>query len=116
MIVDFSKMDLSPLSTLQQGTLFVLLILGHAFPIFATISLFRAWKLRSALKDNPDKEKKQMAWVEEGTLPADVIGKAKIANIVREVQSDVSSPCEPEGWNKYGIVVVTDRIHPNQAT
>ncbi|KXG48998.1 Cation transporter [Penicillium griseofulvum] len=104
-----------------QGTLFVLLILGHAFPIFATISLFRAWMLRSALKDNPDKEKKrqkekkQMACVEEGTLSTDVIGKAKIANIVTEVQSDISSPCEPEGWNKYGIVVVTDRVHPNQA-
>ncbi|KAJ5188464.1 hypothetical protein N7491_004789 [Penicillium cf. griseofulvum] len=118
-------MDLSPLSTLQQGTLFVLLILGHAFPIFAAISLLRAWKIRSALKDTPDKEKerqtvsrmptlqigkKQMAYVEEGTLSANVIGKAKIANVVKEVQSDISSLCEPEGsWKKYGIVIVTDR-------
>ncbi|KAJ5244809.1 hypothetical protein N7489_004905 [Penicillium chrysogenum] len=120
-----SVMDLSTLNPLQQGTLFSLLILGHAFPIFATISLFRVWKFRSALKDHSSKEKKQtvpeiptlqaeekqMACDKEGALSVKVIDKA----IVREVQSDVLSPSEPAGsYNGYGFIVVTDPRHPNQ--
>lgn len=118
-------MDLSTLNPLQQGTLFSLLILGHAFPIFATISLFRVWKFRSALKDHSSKEKKQtvpeiptlqaeekqMACDKGGALSVKVIDKA----IVREVQSDVLSPSEPAGsYNGYGFIVVTDPRHPNQ--
>lgn len=125
-------MDLSTLSTLQQGTLFSLLILGHAFPIIATISLLRAWKLRSALKYNSNKEKekkkqtglristlqleeKQLACDKEGALSTKVIGKARATTVVGEVQSDVSYQCEPEGsWNDYGVIVLTGPRHLDQ--
>lgn len=125
-------MDLSTLNPLQQGTLFSLLILGHAFPIIATISLLRAWKLRSALKYNSNKEKekekqtglristlqieeKQLACDIEGALSTKFIGKARTTTVVGEVQSDVSSQCELEGsWNDYGVIVLTDPRHLDQ--
>jgi hypothetical protein len=112
-----SKMDLSTLNSLQQGTLFCLLILGHAFPIIAIISLFRAWKLRSALRDNSNGEKQnQVACNKQGALSAKDTCNAKATTVVREVQPDVSSPCGPEGSSDdYGFIVVTDLKHPEQS-
>ncbi|KAJ5233515.1 uncharacterized protein N7469_005281 [Penicillium citrinum] len=55
--------DLSTLSCFQQGTIFALLLLGHAFPIFGVIYFSRALSFRSALKDNiADAEKVQVPW------------------------------------------------------
>ncbi|KAJ5478181.1 hypothetical protein N7530_003690 [Penicillium desertorum] len=112
-----SVMDLSTLNHLQQGTLFCLLILGHAFPIFAITSLFRLWKLRSALRHNSNRGKQnQMACDKEGALSVKAIGNAKATTVVREVQPGVSSPCEPEGSSDdYGFIVVTDLKHPEQS-
>lgn len=117
-------MDLSTLNALQQGTLFALFILGHAIPIFGIISLLRAWMLRSALRDNSNKDKrnqtvslmpilqteeKQMACDKKGSQSAIAIGKAKTITAVREVEAVTSSPCEHEGsWNDFGFIVVTD--------
>lgn len=124
------KVDLSTLNPLQQGILFCLFILGHAFPIFATISLIRAWKLRSALKDNSDEEKekptvsiistlhteeKQLAYEKEISPSVQLEEKASITTVVGEVQSDALSPCEPERpWDNYGVVVLMDSRHPDQ--
>ncbi|CAG8904765.1 unnamed protein product [Penicillium egyptiacum] len=112
-----SVIDLSTLNPLQQGTLFCLLILGHAFPIFAIISLFRVWKFRSAQRDNSDRGKeKKMACNEEGALSAKGIGNAKATTVVRELQPDASSSCEPEGsCEDYGFIVVTDPRHPDRS-
>ncbi|KAJ6163185.1 hypothetical protein N7497_003164 [Penicillium chrysogenum] len=111
----FSAMTGAGLSV--QGTLFCLLILGHAFPIIAIISLFRAWKLRSALRDNSNGEKQnQVACNKQGALSAKDICNAKATTVVREVQPDVSCPCEPEGSSDdYGFIVVTDLKHPEQS-
>ncbi|CAG7951173.1 unnamed protein product [Penicillium nalgiovense] len=112
-----SVVDLSTLSPLQQGTLFCLLILGHAFPIFAIISLFRVWKLPSALRHNSNRGKeRQTAHKKQTALSAKATGEAKATTVVREVQPDVSSPCEPEGSSDdYGFIVVTDLRHPEQS-
>lgn len=119
-------MDLSTLDPLQQGILFSLFILGHAFPIFATISLIRGWKLRSALENNSNEEKekqtvslpieeKQLACEKEVTLSKQLVGKSNITTVVGEVQSNVSSPREPgRSWNNYGVIVLTDSRHPDQ--
>lgn len=118
-------MDLSTLNPLQQGTLFVLLIIGHAFPIFGIITLLRARKLRSALKDNANKHKGKRT---ESLLPTlqihekqmacgKFIGKAKATNTAIEFQAEILSPCEPgRSWNDDGFIVITDLRHPGQAT
>lgn len=99
----FLKMDLSTLGSLQQGTLFTLLILGHAFPVFAFISLLRAISFRTALNDAPTEGKddqavsqvpisqleEQVGCDKEDPLPAKLIDKAKIRMAVREVQPDI---------------------------
>lgn len=123
-------MDLSILNSLQQGTLFTLLILGHAIPIFGFISLKRAWSLRSALKYGSNKEteeqnvprtlklqmqEEQITEDKEGAIFAPVMGKEKVTAAVREVPAEVSSPGEPEGsWNDYGFMIVTEPAHPDQ--
>lgn len=98
----FPKMDLSILGSVQQGTLFTLLILGHAFPVFAFISLLRAISFRTALNDAPTEGKddqaasqvpisqleEQVGCDKEDPLPAKLIDKAKIRMAVREVQPD----------------------------
>ncbi|KAJ6189303.1 hypothetical protein N7519_004211 [Penicillium mononematosum] len=116
-VLTLSKMDLSTLNPLQQGTLFCLLILGHAFPIFAIISLFRVWKLRSALRRKSNRGKQnQMACNKQGVVSAKAIGNAKATTVVREVRPEVSSPCEPEGSSDdYGFIVVTDPKRPEQS-
>ncbi|KAJ5201659.1 uncharacterized protein N7498_006322 [Penicillium cinerascens] len=120
-------MNLSILNSVQQGTLFTLLILGHAIPIFGFISLKRAWSLNSALKHSSNKEtgeqnvprtptlQMQKEQITEDIILAPVTAKAKVTTAVREVPADVSSPGEPEGsWNDYGFMVVTDLTHRDQ--
>ncbi|KAL2697423.1 hypothetical protein AAEP93_011327 [Penicillium crustosum] len=115
-------MDLSTLGSLQQGTLFALLILGHAFPIFAFISLLRAMSFRTALKDAPSEEKcdqavsqmpivqlqEQMGCEKEDSLPAKLIDKAKIRMAVKEVQADTGL------WNGHELSSATNQRHPDE--
>ena len=124
-------MDLSTLSSLQQGTLFTLLIIGHAIPVFGVVSLIRLWALRYTLKGNPNKDKaesnapcatilepheKPSLDDKQGILPAEIESKAAITTAVREVPEDVPSPDEPNrSWNDYGFIVLTDRRHPEQS-
>lgn len=124
-------MELSTLNPLQQGILFTLLILGHAFPVFGIISLFRAWTFRSALEDDSNKamwqhtvsrmptlkiEEIQMTGCKGGALSTNIISKSKITTAARGIQTDTSSLREPEGsWNNYGFVVVTDSRHLDQS-
>ncbi|KAJ5593233.1 hypothetical protein N7537_010137 [Penicillium hordei] len=112
-------MDLSTLGSLQQGTLFALLILGHAFPIFAFISLLRAISFRTALNDAPSEEKgdqtvsqmpilqleEQIGCYKEDELPTKLIDKAKIRMVVREVQADIGL------WNGHELCAATDSQH-----
>lgn len=118
----FPKMDLSTLGSLQQGTLVALLILGHAFPIFAFISLLRAMSFRTALKDAPSEEKcdqavsqmpivqlqEQMGCEKKDSLPAKLIDKAKIRMAVKEVQADTGL------WNGHELSSATNQRHPDE--
>ncbi|CAI7633164.1 unnamed protein product [Penicillium discolor] len=75
-----------------QGILFALLILGHAFPVFAFISLLRAISFRTALNDAPTEEKgdqavpqmpilqleEQIGCCKEDSFPAKLTDKAKV--------------------------------------
>lgn len=124
-------MDLSTLNSLQQGTLFTLLIIGHAIPVFGVVSLIRLWALRSTLKGNSNKDKadsiapcipslkphdKPGLDDKQDILAAEIESKATITTAVREVPADVSTPDEPKGsWNDYGFIVLTDRTHVEQS-
>jgi hypothetical protein len=57
-----------------------------------------------------------MSCNKQGAVSAKAIGEAKPTTVVREVQPDVSSPCEPEGSSDdYGFIVVTDLKHPEHS-
>lgn len=118
----FPKMDLSTLGSLQQGILFALLILGHAFPVFAFISLLRAISFRTALNDAPTEEKGDQAvpqmpisqleepirCCKEDSFPAKLTDKAKVRMAVREVQADIGL------WNGHELCAATDPRHPDE--
>lgn len=118
----FPKMDLSTLGSLQQGILFALLILGHAFPVFAFISLLRAISFRTALNDAPTEEKgdqavpqmpilqleEKIGCCKEDSFPAKLIDKAKVRMAVREVQADIGL------WNGNELCAATDPQHPDE--
>ncbi|KAJ5857863.1 hypothetical protein N7455_008757 [Penicillium solitum] len=115
-------MDLSTLGSLQQGILFALLILGHAFPVFAFISLLRAISFRTALNDAPTEEKgdqavpqmpilqleEKIGCCKEDSFPAKLIDKAKVRMAVREVQADIGL------WNGNELCAATDPQHPDE--
>lgn len=114
------------MNTVQQATLFILFILGHAIPILGVLSFTRAWALGSALRNKQYNETKaEEAYIptldipekplsgkqddasEKGTTSPDV----KIA--VLEAPMDISSPVEPDGPYKAGnCIVVTDLTQP----
>lgn len=118
----FPKVDLSMLGSLQQGILFALLILGHAFPIFAFISLLRAISFRIALNHVPAEEKgdqtvfqmpilkleEQIGGYKEHSLPAKLIDKATVRMAVREVQADT------ELCNGHELSAATDPRHSGE--
>ena len=118
----FLKLDLSTLGSLQQAILFSLLILGHAFPIFAFISFLRAISFRTALNDAAAEEKgdqtvsqmpisqleEHIGCYKEDLLPAKLIDKAKVRMAVREVQADIGL------WNAHELCAATDLRHPEE--
>ncbi|OQD69239.1 hypothetical protein PENPOL_c002G01657 [Penicillium polonicum] len=115
-------LDLSTLGSLQQAILFSLLILGHAFPIFAFISFLRAISSRTALNDAAAEEKggqtvsqmpisqleEHIGCYKEDPLPAKLIDKAKVRMAVREVQADIGL------WNAHELCAATDLRHPEE--
>ncbi|KAJ5966998.1 hypothetical protein N7501_003246 [Penicillium viridicatum] len=115
-------LDLSTLGSLQQATLFSLLILGHAFPVFAFISFLRAISFRTALNDASAEEKgdqtvsqipisqleEQIGCYKEDPLPAKLIDKAKVRMAVREVQADIGL------WNAHELCAATELRHPDE--
>lgn len=115
-------MDLSTLGSLQQGILFALLILGHAFPIFAFISILRTISFRTALNDAPSEDRgdqtmsqipksqldEQIGYYKEDTLPTKLIDKAKVRMVVREVQADIGL------WNGPELCAATDPRHRDE--
>ncbi|KAJ5144840.1 hypothetical protein N7448_002232 [Penicillium atrosanguineum] len=124
-------MDLSTINSVQQGTLFTLLIIGHAIPIFGVVSLIRLWSLRYTLTVNLNKDKaesitpcapilesheKPILDYKQDTLLAKIESKVTITTAVREVPADVSNPDELKGsWNDYGFIVYTDPRHPDRS-
>ncbi|KAJ5746466.1 hypothetical protein N7520_011648 [Penicillium odoratum] len=121
--------DLSLMDTVQQATLFVLFILGHAIPILSVLSFTRAWVLCSVLKEKqnngmenkgidiaaldileiPTPEKQEHASEKVKALP-----EVKIA--VLEAPTDIS-PVEPGPYRAGTCIVVTDltQLEPVQS-
>ncbi|KAJ6104266.1 hypothetical protein N7523_010586 [Penicillium sp. IBT 18751x] len=124
-------MDLSILNSLQQGTLFTLLIIGHSIPIFGVVSLVRLWALRYTLHGNSNKDNAESsapcaaifqqhenAVLNEKTeaLAAIIESKETTSTAVIEVPADVSTPDDPKGsWKDYGFIVLTDRTQSDQS-
>ncbi|KAJ5159441.1 uncharacterized protein N7482_006445 [Penicillium canariense] len=124
-------LDLSTLNVPQQGTLFTLLILGHAIPILGIISLLRALALRLGLKDQSNKKggkqilpHKSILQIQEtqphedgkNTISAKNTSLSKINIAVKDLQVHISSPGEPEiPWNARNVIIVTDPTDPDQS-
>ncbi|KAJ5111316.1 hypothetical protein N7532_001851 [Penicillium argentinense] len=128
LFMSFSAMTGTGLSV--QSTLFALLILGHAFPIFGTIILLRASTLRSAQKlTSRNTTKKQaesqvlqkdgelMTCYRKSALFDSISVEAKAATERIEIQGDVSPHDEHEvPWDNYGQTVVTVSQSPRRVT
>ncbi|KAJ6102131.1 hypothetical protein N7486_004558 [Penicillium sp. IBT 16267x] len=119
--------DLSMLNTVQQSTLFILFILGHAIPILGVLSFTRAWALCSTLKNKQNNETKaeEEAYtpaldIAEKPLPEkqeDASEKGKtspeVTIAVLEAPTAISSPVEPDGpYKADNCIVVTDLTQP----
>ncbi|KAJ5803350.1 uncharacterized protein N7503_005800 [Penicillium pulvis] len=118
--------DLSMMNTVQQATLFILFILGHAIPILGVLSFTRAWALGSALNNKQKNETKaEEAYIPSLDIPEkplsekqeDESEKCKTSPEVKiavlEAPTDISSPVEPDGPNKASnCIVVTDLTQP----
>lgn len=115
------------MNTVQQATLFILFILGHAIPILGVLSFTRAWALGSDLKNKQNNGKKS----EEGRIPTldlpeksisekheDTSEKGKtspeVTIAVLEEPTDISSPVEPDRpYKASNCIVVTDLTQPD---
>ncbi|KAJ5654417.1 hypothetical protein N7490_001420 [Penicillium lividum] len=112
--------DLSLMNTVQQATLFVLFILGHAIPILSVLSFARAWVLCSVPKEKQNNETEQNetdiaaldipehpspAKQEHASEKVKALPEVKIA--VLEAPTDIS-PVEPGPYRAGTCIVVTD--------
>ncbi|KAJ6005493.1 hypothetical protein N7451_003437 [Penicillium sp. IBT 35674x] len=114
--------DLSMMNTVQQATLFILFILGHAIPILGVLSFTRAWAVGSALNNKQNNETKaEEACISSLDIPEkplsekqeDATEKCKTSPEVKiavlEAPTDISSPVEPDGpYKASNCIVVTD--------
>ncbi|KAJ5359661.1 uncharacterized protein N7496_012074 [Penicillium cataractarum] len=122
-------LDLSTLNGLQQGILLTLLILGHAIPINTVISFLRALTLRSALKDNSNKNKlwqdmihKPVIHLQEKQTDKDhytailtkILTPLRTHITGREIHADIPSPSEPDvSRDTRHFIIVTDQSYPH---
>ncbi|KAJ5545896.1 hypothetical protein N7494_003481 [Penicillium frequentans] len=118
--------DLSMMNTVQQATLFILFILGHAIPILGVLSFTRAWALGSALNNKQNNETKaEEAYIPSLDIPEkplaekqeDESEKCKTSPEVKvavlEAPTDISSPVEPDGsYKASNCIIVTDLTQP----
>jgi len=137
LIIEFTKVDLSTLSCFQQGTIFALLLLGHAFPIFGVIYFSRALSFRSTLKDNiADAEKKQASWpsfvqqdgahremvkgcdkqFEKDVVPVHCTDEVKARGPAITVQEGIFSSNYNAEWATYISTVIIDSQFPDRST
>lgn len=114
------------MNTVQQATLFILFILGHAIPILGVLSFTRAWALGSALNNKQSNEAKaEETYIPSVDIPEklssekqeDESEKCKTSPEVKvavlEAPTDISSPVEPEGsYKASNCIVVTDLTQP----
>lgn len=115
------------MNALQQGTLFTLLILGHAVPIHAIIAFLRALSLRSLLKVNSIKRRRWQATTHRTILHIqekqaqkhhDTAISAKLPSPVkthitgREIHADLPSP--DESRNSRHFIIITNPSYPCQ--
>ncbi|OQE30115.1 hypothetical protein PENSTE_c002G03520 [Penicillium steckii] len=107
--------DLSTLSCFQQGTIFALLLLGHAFPIFGVIYFSRALSFRSALKDNRDLtnvKENQESWssfVQHESRNCEVVSRCDIKGVI-------SVHCADEVKAKVPAITVQEVLIDSQSS
>ncbi|OKO97779.1 Low-affinity potassium transport protein [Penicillium subrubescens] len=113
---------------LSVGTLWTLLILGHAIPIHAVIAFLRALTLRSVLKVNSDRKRRCQATIhkqilhvqeKEGQENDDSAISAKIPSPLkthitgREIYADLPSPDVPQ--NARHFIIIANPSDPCQS-
>lgn len=122
-------MDLSTLNVIQQGTLFTLLISGHAITVHGITSFCRARTLRSVLKVNSNQKRERQTLINETILRTQdvpdqkeqyttVYGKLpsplETHIMGREIYAEIPSPDEPVSHNAQHFIVITNPFtHPS---
>ncbi|OOQ86919.1 hypothetical protein PEBR_19175 [Penicillium brasilianum] len=117
-------LDLSTLNGVQQGTLFMLLILGHSTLIHSATAFLRALALRSTLKDNSNRSERWQDVIHRPAVPLKEkpIDKSHYAATSpkyptplkthitgREIDADIPSPEDPDvSQGTCRFIIVTD--------
>lgn len=123
-------MDLSTLNAVQQGTLFTLLILGHAITVHGFTSFCRARTLRSVLKVNSNQKREMQTIInktilrtqevtdqkEQYTTVYDKLPSPLETHIIgTEIYAEIPSPDEPVSHNAQHFIVITNPSHDDQS-
>ncbi|KAJ5594677.1 uncharacterized protein N7459_000885 [Penicillium hispanicum] len=123
-------LDLSTLNRVQQGTLFTLLVVGHAIPILGVLSLIRAWTLRAGLKERSYRKRQDHILIPKSTLLIErekvsenkenastvkITTLPKITTRVRELPEDSLSSGEIDPcWNTHDSIIITNSASSGQ--